>query len=65
MKSMWPPLAMTYLYRAGGGHGPLGPPDPLLMLHMSFFPYMLWLIYIAGDELGDGLGLGFLSYTEI
>ena len=36
MKSMWPPLAaiffMTYFYRAGGGHGPLGPPpvDPLL-----------------------------------
>ena len=28
MKSMWPPLAaiffMTYLYRAWGGHGPLG-----------------------------------------
>ena len=25
----------------------------------------LWLIYIAGDELRNGLGLGFLSYTEI
>ena len=32
MKSMWPPLAaiffMTYLYRAVGGHGPLGTPLP-------------------------------------
>ena len=32
MKSMWPPLAaiffMTCLYRAGGGHGPLGTPPP-------------------------------------
>ena len=35
MKSMRPPSAaiffMTYFHRAGGGHGPLGPPlDPLL-----------------------------------
>ena len=36
MKSMWPASAaiffMTYFLRAGGGdHGPLGPPDPLLL----------------------------------
>ena len=27
--------------------------------------YYLWFIYIAGDGLGYGLGIGFLSYTEI
>ena len=34
MKSMQPPLVaiffMTYFHSAGGGHGPLTPPDPLL-----------------------------------
>ena len=26
---------------------------------------LLWLIYIAEDGLGYGLGIGFLSYTEM
>ena len=34
MKSMRPPSTaiffMTYFHKAGGGHGPLGPLDPLL-----------------------------------
>ena len=32
---------------------------------LTFNTLVLWLIYIAGDELGYGLGLEFLSCTEI
>ena len=36
MRSMRQPLvaifSMTYFYRAGGGHGPLASPDPILVV---------------------------------
>ena len=52
MKSVQPPLAaiflMTYFYRAGGEHGSLAPPDPLLGGAHPVFVCVDLLLHMSG-----------------